>query len=410
MIEPVFIECRFWGQTSDYFKELNKKLVRRGSGKIKVPHMTLYGGSHTSSFKHVMSIIERVAVRYDLVPFSTGDFSYFDNADKKWNIIRVNPSPELEALRLQMAEQLINSKIAPPQAYDRDRNYNFHIAIGKTENKWTFNSLCSIVKRWDLPDMNLHLLRITIIGKDQRIRFEYDLILKRWLNRRQALSTYWRRRTIDQLRRKLGLPSFPVKKRSHFRILLNFLRNLFGKKNIYLIADTHFDHANIINYCNRPFRSVSQMDKMIVDNWNKTVKENDIVYFLGDWSYGHGSRPASYWQKRLNGQIISVRGSHDGAQSGKYSKNFVVLHRDNSHFLLVHNLDERRDKWKGWIIHGHMHNNDIKKYPFINGETKTINVSVEITDYKLVSLDYLLSLDLDSIKRMETISSNPERW
>ena len=51
----------------------------------------------------------------------------------------------------------------------------------------------------------------------------------------------------------------------------------------------------------------------------------------------------------------------------------------------------------------------MSKYPFINGERKTINVSVELTNYRPISLDYLLSLDIDSIKRMETISSNPER-
>jgi hypothetical protein len=50
------------------------------------------------------------------------------------------------------------------------------------------------------------------------------------------------------------------------------------------------------------------------------------------------------------------------------------------------------------------------KYPFINGGRKTMNVSAELTNYKLVSLEYLLSLDLDSIKRMRTIDSQPERW
>jgi len=48
-------------------------------------------------------------------------------------------------------------------------------------------------------------------------------------------------------------------------------------------------------------------------------------------------------------------------------------------------------------------------YPFINGETRTINVSCECTAYTPVSLDYLLSLDLESIARMETLSDPPVR-
>lgn len=409
MNEPVFIECRFWGRTRDYFKELNKKLVRRGSEVIKVPHMALYGPTKTSSLKKVMSIIEGVAGQYELVPFSTGEFGYFDNPDKKWIIIKINPSPKLDKLRRELPQNLDESKIAPPGPFDRSRTFKFHITIGKTENKQTFIKLRDIVQKWEPPDMHLYLLRISIIG-NQKIRFEYDLILKRWLNRKEALSAYWRRKTIDELRRKLGLPSIPLKQRSNFGILLNFFRNLSGKKKIYLIADTHFDHANIIKYCNRPFGSVSQMDKTIVNNWNKTVKENDIVYFLGDWSYGPGSRPASYWVKRLNGRIISIRGSHDGALSREYSKSYIVLQKGKSHFLLVHDPAVRRDQWRGWIIHGHKHNNDIKRHPFINGATKTINVCVEMTDYKPVSLDYLLSLDLDSIKRMDIINGKPERW
>jgi len=52
----------------------------------------------------------------------------------------------------------------------------------------------------------------------------------------------------------------------------------------------------------------------------------------------------------------------------------------------------------------------MSKYPFINGERKTINVGVELTNYRPISLDFLLSLNIGSIKRMETINSKPERW
>lgn len=51
----------------------------------------------------------------------------------------------------------------------------------------------------------------------------------------------------------------------------------------------------------------------------------------------------------------------------------------------------------------------MKNYPFINGEKKTINVSAELLNYRPVDLDFLISLGLDSIKRMDTIDSKPER-
>ena len=51
---------------------------------------------------------------------------------------------------------------------------------------------------------------------------------------------------------------------------------------IYFIADTHFNHANIIKYCNRPFKNTDEMNKYIIRKWNSVVKERDTVYHLGD--------------------------------------------------------------------------------------------------------------------------------
>lgn len=46
---------------------------------------------------------------------------------------------------------------------------------------------------------------------------------------------------------------------------------------------THFNHNNIISYCNRSYRSVSEMNQAIMDKWNSVVSNHDFVYFLGDF-------------------------------------------------------------------------------------------------------------------------------
>jgi calcineurin-like phosphoesterase family protein len=119
---------------------------------------------------------------------------------------------------------------------------------------------------------------------------------------------------------------------------------------------------------------------------------------------GRRSISASHWKNQLNGRIISIRGSH-----GENGKEHRILKNKKHTFLLIHDPNNMR-RWKGWMIHGHVHNSKMDKYPFINGYRKTINVSVEVIDYKPVSLDALEALHIDSIKWMRTSNSIPERW
>ncbi len=50
--------------------------------------------------------------------------------------------------------------------------------------------------------------------------------------------------------------------------------------------DFHFGHNNIIRYCNRPFRSLDEMDQTILERLNASVKANDTLHFLGDFCIG----------------------------------------------------------------------------------------------------------------------------
>ena len=47
-------------------------------------------------------------------------------------------------------------------------------------------------------------------------------------------------------------------------------------------SDLHLGHNNIVNLCKRPFEDVDEMDAVLIDNWNRKVKKNDVVYLTGD--------------------------------------------------------------------------------------------------------------------------------
>ena len=79
---------------------------------------------------------------------------------------------------------------------------------------------------------------------------------------------------------------------------------------VYLTSDDHFNHSNILKFCQRPFKSVEEMNEALIANWNNKVPEDGIVFHLGDFAWG----PISQWRpivERLNGKIILIKGNHD---------------------------------------------------------------------------------------------------
>ena len=86
----------------------------------------------------------------------------------------------------------------------------------------------------------------------------------------------------------------------------------------YIIADTHFGHANIIQYANRPFRDVSHMNEMLIRNWNETVQSDDLVYILGDFTLSRRIEVIKNLVSRLNGRKILIMGNHDTRKPRDY--------------------------------------------------------------------------------------------
>lgn len=79
--------------------------------------------------------------------------------------------------------------------------------------------------------------------------------------------------------------------------------------NIFFTSDTHFGHTNILQFCNRPFHSVQEMNEALINNWNNVVRPEDTVYHLGDFAFG-GSQLWNDVLSKLNGHIYLILGNH----------------------------------------------------------------------------------------------------
>ncbi len=247
-----FIELRLRGYARRYaywarervLREARRLGVKRLPQSRFVPHIALFGNAETSSMRNVINEMEMIGRKYTLVPFKLGvKRGEFQNQDANWLYLDVQPSPVLEQFRYELAHRLIKleTRISNTcQPYDHDYRFIFHCAIGKFDPgpryKRPFEELCDFaetkctleafrlhntsflgklfktIKKYlfrlegeNDPGINQHLLRVTVLGRG-RIQGEYDLVLKRLLNRREALNKSLWQETISKWRRLQGLP------------------------------------------------------------------------------------------------------------------------------------------------------------------------------------------------------------
>lgn len=87
--------------------------------------------------------------------------------------------------------------------------------------------------------------------------------------------------------------------------------------NIYVCSDLHFNHTNIIKYCNRPYETTEEMNQKLIENWNSVVGEDDTVFCLGDFCLG-GKDDIIHFGKQLNGKKFLILGNHDHGTKTTY--------------------------------------------------------------------------------------------
>lgn len=83
------------------------------------------------------------------------------------------------------------------------------------------------------------------------------------------------------------------------------------ERNIWITSDTHFFHDKDFIWKVRGFNSIEEMNEKIIQNWNSVIKDDDIVYHLGDVYLN--AEYASIYKilKELKGQKYLAYGNHD---------------------------------------------------------------------------------------------------
>lgn len=130
---------------------------------------------------------------------------------------------------------------------------------------------------------------------------------------------------------------------------------------IFYIADTHFNHENILKLESRPFKTVDEMNETIITNWNSCVSQNDTVYVLGDAFLGEEDKSIKIIS-RLNGHKHLIVGNHDKIQGRlkfywESVSDYAEIIDDNRLVVLSHYpiLFYKNQKRNSVMLYGHVH-------------------------------------------------------
>lgn len=165
------------------------------------------------------------------------------------------------------------------------------------------------------------------------------------------------------------------------------------EKKIWFTADLHLNHANIMHYCNRPFKNVEEMDNTITKNFVELLRKGDMLYILGDLSF-----KKSYAEeflrtiRKIGVEIHFIIGNHDKdggtiktiKQYCKSVQEIKEIKIDGTRITLCH---YPMRSWNGsfhgaWHLYGHVHGRWKLK-------EKTYDVGVDCNNFKPVSYTWL---------------------
>ena len=197
-----------------------------------------------------------------------------------------------------------------------------------------------------------------------------------------------------------------------------------GQK-LWFTSDTHYNHANICSATTRwedpvtcrEFISLEQMNSYLICNINEVVEQDDILFHLGDWSFGGFEEIQKFRDSIFCKNIHLITGNHDhhiennkeGCQSlfssvNKYL-NLEVKWNVGTHFAgeqrfaLMHFPIASWDNMaRGAIhLHGHVHLPADKRI----GKGKMMDVGVDGNNlYPIEMREVLRLMSIQPIKSM----------
>lgn len=98
-------------------------------------------------------------------------------------------------------------------------------------------------------------------------------------------------------------------------------------EKIWFTSDLHFEHKNILKFCNRPYETIKDMNIDLINRWNSVVGDDDIAFILGDVMWFDSRTECKKTLEKLRGKEIHIiPGNHDTIKSFEYLSDRFIIH------------------------------------------------------------------------------------
>lgn len=211
-----FIEFRFQGKAKHDMKKMiydidRKFYLKHAKKKRPIPHVTIIAPFYTNKQKLLVKDFKDICKNHPIMKFKINGYGCFDNS--KVVYININPSKELIQFRRDLVKQI--KKYSKLKDYDSKDSYKPHATLAMKLNDVQFNKIKKYVLGKKGVPKNYSMVRATLI-KGNKILYEYDFLLGRLLNRREAKSKILYSKTIKRLKGEINKSNKKITRKKGF--------------------------------------------------------------------------------------------------------------------------------------------------------------------------------------------------
>lgn len=174
-------------------------------------------------------------------------------------------------------------------------------------------------------------------------------------------------------------------------------RQIVYSDEVFFTSDHHFGHKLMaaVGKGLRPFNTTREMNQSLIEEWNKVVPKDGLVYHLGDFSLTSGEITIEILDQ-LNGDIVLLKGNHYHTDQQVARTHHKIIEFADYASIYVKEFDHQskgdmqlicmshypmlvwdKSHYGSWMLHGHCHGNLEESFT-----RKSFDVGIDTLPYR----------------------------